>query len=417
MTRPETRIPIMKRSLLLVELLIGAATCGLAMVLLAAASPLPSAHDLVVPVGTAGCYRSTLLQQVLWTTSGLWTSGAEGDSGVDGDRLLLADVHSRSIVTFDAGGRFLGTLGGVNGNALSKLGPLLLRENASNHERMVEIEGDGNFDRMVSLDKSFAPRARYLVETTQSGAQGRVSAPFQWEPVGNDIVAFTDLEKSQKRNPWQSAIVRYPISDPEHFTVLQDIGLHDPERTFYRLGYQYITSLGNTAYLLTMGTEPGIVKDTDADGKKSSTLFSVRRSLSSTSRPELNPQLPEFWKLRDYGDVMAAAEHAAMPTGIYGWNGYLYVLSRIPDGGGTIWVLRKFSPQGELVGAVRIPAQANHLTPVPGPHFWAFVEKGPVKDYVVQDIKTILFVPSDLLQASPAAPVDGDLTVAPSVCK
>ncbi len=378
-------------------------------VLLAAASPSGKPSSIwVQPVGTAGCHRSKLSQRPIWTTSGVWTTSDAGD------RLLLADAYNKRLWDYDSDGRYLGPLASTNGMALTSLGPLVIKENASTHTFVAELDQDDN--RIVSLDRKLAPGPFYAVETDKANQDGsRISGLWEWEPVGTDLVAFTDLQGS--RNDWNSAIVRYPLGDPAKFTMLHFVGLHDPERTFYRLGYQYITSLGNTAYILTMGNTPGIYKDTDANGKKSSSLVTVRNSLSMTDKPELSPQVPEFLYRRDFVGVMAAVERTAMPTGIYGFQQSLYVLSRMPNGGETIWVLRRFDTEGRLIATFRIPAKANHLTAVPGPNYWAFVEKGPVLDYGHQDIKTILFVPSSLLSAKPSSSPSAALTKAPSVCQ
>jgi len=395
------------------KLLVGTTMSAFGVLLVAASPSGKPASRWVQPVGTAGCNRSTLSQRPGWTSSGIWTVSA------DGDRLLLADALQKTILTYDSSGRFLGPLAGTNGMALNSLRPLVLKENASTHTLVAELDGAGfqDYNRILTLDRKFAPGPLHAVETEKANAEGsRISGLWEWEPVGPDLVTFSDLQGA--RNDWHSAIVRYPAGEPDNFTMLHFVGLHDPERTFYRLGYQYITSLGNTAYVLTMGNTPGIYKDTDLNGKKAATLVAVRSSLSTTDKPELSPQVPEFLYQRDFEGVMAAVERVAMPTGIYGWEQNLYVLSRIPEGGETIWVLRKFDSEGRFLDAFRIPAKANHLTVVPGPKDWAFVEKGPVLGYrLVQDIKTILFVPSRLLRAKSPSPPGAALTAAPSICQ
>jgi hypothetical protein len=96
-----------------------------------------------------------------------------------------------------------------------------------------------------------------------------------------------------------------------------------------------------------------------------------------------------------------------MPTGLYGWEGFLYLLSRAPlqQGHGTRWTLTKIDPLSDrIIWSTGLPTQAHHLTVVPGTKRWAFIEKGPVVALGQQEIKRALFVPADRIRAqSPGA--------------
>jgi hypothetical protein len=371
----------------------------------AAASP----PDGITREGTAGCFHSTLLQRPGWTTSGVWQSTDEGE------RLLLADALNHVILAYTATGRSLGPVSGGPGTPYPNLAPAVLKSDSVTHELLTEIwSGPSDYNRILSLDRTLVPGPLHAVESAKfNPASNRISGLFDWEPVGGDVVAFTDVEGPPSH--WNSAIVRFPMGDPEHFTRLHFVGLHDQERTIFRLGYQYITSLGKTAYVLRLDP-PAIYKDAGPTRAAESPLVQVGDSLS-TREQEANLQLPEFLMRHDFVPVMAAVERAAMPAGIYGWEQHLYVLSRMPDGDGTIWVLRKYDTEGKLLGMARLPTRANHLTPVPGPTSWAFVEKGPVKDYGIQDIKTVLFVPSSLLRHMQLPPPHTRMADAPGLCR
>jgi hypothetical protein len=358
---------------------------------------------LIADVGPAGCFRSVLLQRPGWCTSGAWLQ--------DGNTLLLADSLNRSLLTYTWEGRPLGPLTGTIGTAVADLSPSVLKFNESTNQLLVEVD-DSDVARVLSLDMKLLPGTIHEAESSvYLPAQTRVAGLFQWQPVGNDLITFSDLQ-GPKETDWSSGIVRYPLGDPGHFTLLQHVPLSDSERVFFRLGFPYLTSVDNTAFVLTMGKTPTIYRDTNLDGTKVSDLGLklVPTSLSE----EDNPDLPPFVRPEDLVTVMAAVEHSSMPTGIFGWKHRLYVMSRFPEGASSGWALRSFDLAGNLLGTARIPSRASHLTAIPGSQFWAFVEKGPVKGYGVQDTKTILFVPSPLLEGM-QPPMK--LTQAASLCQ
>ena len=393
----------MKRALLPLFLVV--AVSLLALLLPGTPSP-GSTEALRTPVGTAGCIEATLLQRPGWTTSGAWTP--------DGNDLILADAQNHALLRYSSNGRPLGALTGTFGAALSNLSPSVLRSNDLTQERLVEVQ-DGGANRLLSMDRNLVPiRIREVESASFNSSKERISGLFQWQPVGQDLVTFSDIQ-GPRENDWSSGIVRFAPDDPVHFTLLRSIAnLDDPERTFYRLGFPYITSVGNTAYILTMGTTPGIFKDTAPDGSKAQSLWRVRDPLAAGLNAELNPDLPSLRTKQDFVAVMSVVEHSAMPTGIFGWEQQLYVLSRSPMDGATSWKLSRFDLSGEPVAEMRIPSSAANLTVVPGPKTWAFVEKGPVLDYGKQEVRSILFVPSSLIQEKlPSSSAAGT----PSVCR
>ena len=114
----------------------------------------------------------------------------------------------------------------------------------------------------------------------------------------------------------------------------------------------------------------------------------------------LSPLLPEFERRDDFATVMRTVERSAMPAGLYGWKGSLYVLRREPKGNSTRWLLSRVDPKADhqIVSTIEIPARASHLTVVPGPSNWAFIEKGPVRGHRDQSVLGILYVPSSRIE-------------------
>lgn len=94
-----------------------------------------------------------------------------------------------------------------------------------------------------------------------------------------------------------------------------------------------------------------------------------RRPLSANVIPRdcQSPQLPTY-ESKDIVQVMAGVEWSKIPVGLYEWQGYLYMLTREPQGQGTSWRIFKIDPRREeIIGSTLLQTQANHLTVIPGP--------------------------------------------------
>lgn len=338
--------------------------------------------------GEARCARVDFRQHPLWVSSGAWSA--------DGSVLFLADAKDRSITPYtpsghvpDAASIWLSSVAGSH--------PSMLKTNSVTHNLVVE----GEFGhRLTELDPEFAPLANHVaqVSTARAADKLHIWGVHQWEPVGPDIFAFTDVQGPTENN-WWSSWVRYPIGDPQSFVKLHPFVTPDDSlRTFNRLGFPYVAAIGDTAYILSMERTPSLYKATAND--------TWLTALATASLPgfESTPALPPLHTYSDLAKVMAAVEQSTMPVGIYGWEGSLYVLARYPvaDGKSSAWKLLILDPAtGALLAPPKsLPLTASHVTVVPGSKYWAFVEKGPVKGFGVQDIASVFYVPAAQLRSA-----------------
>jgi hypothetical protein len=161
---------------------------------------------------------------------------------------------------------------------------------------------------------------------------------------------------------------------------------------FYQLGLPYIATLGSDGYLISMENPVGIYRSRKG----------VRGLEPLAAFPrgfEESPELPTLTVKNEFVGLMAKVEQSKMPAGLYGWKDFLYVLTREPEGQSTRWMLFKVDPRrDEIVGSTLLPTRANHLTVIPGPKKWAFIEKGRVEGWVRQQINHLFFVPSSRLE-------------------
>ncbi len=165
---------------------------------------------------------------------------------------------------------------------------------------------------------------------------------------------------------------------------------------YYVLGYQYLASLGRTAFFLDM--DHGVAR-----------LFAVParglpRELKGAVPPEIREVPPIDSPMRGPADAPALFARLAqlrLATGIYGGrDGSIYLLGREPTPGGeSVWWLFRISAQtGALMGKALLPTRAQHLSIVTSPESFYLIERGPVNPSGRQEIDTMVAVPVTLLE-------------------
>jgi hypothetical protein len=97
-------------------------------------------------------------------------------------------------------------------------------------------------------------------------------------------------------------------------------------------------------------------------------------------------------------------EAASMAAGLFGQDNRLYLLTRRPAGGATVWSLHRIDPIRDTIEAtIPLPTTAPHLVVVPGSREWAFVEQEVnVVTNRGKRTRRILFIPSRELRRAPA---------------
>ncbi len=327
------------------------------------------------------CREVELTQKPGWTVSGAWL----------GKQLVLVDALDRTLLRYSARGDSLGPIQNPLEGTLKNMRPITGKLRGS--DLILEVS-----DGFLTLDNGRRPTLSKKV-VYADGIEGHqtIGGIWQWEPASNDIVAFADLQ-GPGREEWTGALVRFPLDNPSHLTVLKRVAVRDDERTFFRTAFPYIATLGDTAYVLSMENRMGLFKNPSGSDQ----LFPLR---SFAPGPTLSPFIPHLSTKDDFVTLMSIIEKSTLPVGLYAWDKYLYILSRSPSGEGTRWTLSKIDPQDDYLGSVELPTNAHHLTVVPG-HTWAFVEKGSVLGYGLQDIPTALLIPDQTLQAAFSSPQD-----------
>jgi hypothetical protein len=335
------------------------------------------------------CREVSPSQMPVWTISGMWAPR--------GGELLLVDSYRSTLLRYSESGEALGAVGEPLHSALRAFQPV-------SGQRLGDglVLEDGN--RFQPLDARLKPLETQDLRAKSAGTLGAIDGLWQSQIVGNDVVAFADINVAPSR--WNVAFIRFPVDNPGAFRILgKSLKTTDRERTiFFRTGYPGIAAIGDTAYILSL-TGGTILYKNEAG------------SVELKSLPDFpwkpSPDLTEFIAPADYPKLMHSMEEATMPVGLYAQDRSLYLLSRKPaekTGLPSSWSLTSIDTvTGRPTGTRELPFQANHVTVIPGPKTWAFVEKGPVEAYGVQGSSKIYLIPNDRL----AAPLRGRGPICP----
>ncbi len=314
----------------------------------------------------ASCYRLGLQDPPKWITS-----GAAWDE--ENQRLLVVDPVKDSVVSYDIlSYNILGQQQTIPNPLLGKretissLSPELrpVKIARSNDGFLLEL-ADGS---MLSLDRHLAVTGQSLATKLSS-----IKASFyQWAPAAlGKFTAFAAIPHEEG--------TQYGFFQAQGNSGLQLLlPADDHEKDFFLLGYPYIASTADDTFILSMAKYPAIYRVSNGKAEK-----------LPNALPSKYATRPDF-KTFMTGPRSAPAHYAeletfSIPAGLYIQDGYLYLLTREPGGGGkTTWWLYQIDPTGagSVLGRVRLPTSANahHLTIIPTPNRgWMIIERGKVE--------------------------------------
>jgi len=335
----------------------GNSVCSVLFIVLLTASLLASS----VMGQDAPGFRVDFEKNPLWVISGAW-SGA-------GDKLYLADTMRQEIIAINLEGEVLPPqsvpLDGTGHSSFS-----LLRSGRSGF--LLELS-DGAILRLdEDLNKGAGPVTN-LVGTVSSQSTGQtrtVASLFAWAAVGDHVFAFGDIK--QDSPPWVSGFLEIPLANPADFDFFLDLrlSLGDPIVSFYQLGLNLIEAQGSTAYVLVMDDPPYLTITEPGEEPEIVAVESVCGQ---------RPSVPKVSGFESLPPAYRALERSEGPLGVYSQGDHVFLLCRKQIDGSLGFALAEVDlSSGEAISLVPIETDAAHLTIIPGPRYWAFVEKGPV---------------------------------------
>jgi len=338
------------------------------------------------------CIRASLDPAPVWTFHGIWLDA-------DSPELVLADVAAGLLRIYDASGDEKRTLarpgtGPLDYEHPTKIWPL-------EHGALMS---DGS--RLLWLDDALEPVRSRDLDAAPMAPGGTVRMFFDWAATETRIFGIADARLPD--GSWRSGFVSMSPEDPTEYTVLRQIPVAD-RREFdaYLMGYRHVSVLDGRGYFLAMREPPRILE--------AGTTGVVRWLTAFPPGFDKIPALPPHGGAASGEVRFRAYESARLPVGLYGWNGRLYVLTREPldsrPDAGTRWSLTRIDPgKDRIEGSVVLPTHTEHVSLIPGPRYWAILEKGRVKHSGDQPIRSMLWIATSWIEGSDSRLADTGLT-------
>lgn len=103
------------------------------------------------------------------------------------------------------------------------------------------------------------------------------------------------------------------------------------------------------------------------------------------------PELPRGLIPAEAAAYYGVLEAASYPAGLFGDEDSLYVLVRDATGEETVWDLHRIDPErDEVVGVLRLPTTATHVSLLPGSKYWLLEESSSFQDSLPAPTRLLL---------------------------
>jgi len=352
------------------------------------------ARALSAPSATppSACYRVNLRERPAWISSAVYL-----DSN---SKLLVVDPFQNKLFAY----------GPEDGEA-RRLEDVELKHSSPFYPTSIAKLPKGDFllelsdGELVRLDSEFHAREDQAPTREKATTGLRLGSLYQWKVLGDSIIAYGSLIRgSGDSMTVEFAFFRVPVNGAESATP--EILKVSKDSSFFLVGNSYIATTDEAAYFVSMDEDrPAIYRVGAARGQGIEKL--------SAFPPEFRSR-PSF-QTKMTGPNSAANHFAELATfsvasGLFEQDGMLYLLARRPGSKGqTAWYLYKIDPagRGELLGSMKLPTTAEHLTVVPSKDHWFLLERGPVQALQHQVIARM-----DVINS----PAIATLTPLPSTC-
>ncbi len=292
---------------------------------------------------------------------------------MDDERFVLADLHQSRLLVYSTSEGLVRIVNGWESEDL-ELNFVSPADIQPWEDGYLLADGSTDRDRLLGLDVDLRP-VRVLWESDIEKGTGK------WR--GEEVFAISRMAALRDRLYVQAS----RLSDGEHSEreyaefgaarqpnrpggALRELAAwpgFEGERYWYGSLHDLATTRGRGAAVFALRFSPAgpFVQELVADG---------RRLEAFPDLPAPMPPLPRDGpEGRDA--FYAALETSSYPAGLFADEDSLYVLMRDATGGEPVWDLHRINPQrDEMVGKVRLPTNAAHVSLLPGRKYWVLEE-------------------------------------------
>lgn len=332
----------------------------------------------VAEASAQSCRSLSLTPEPYWVFSGAWSA--------DGSSILLLDVARKSLLSYPVDG---GPAAVVMGTGEADDSP---------ENQLSLIQGDaGGF--VLEGPNGYLQRLGPGLETVEelgwtldeASREPGLKSLDSWAVSGDDILLYGDYRHFS--GTWLSVFAKASLDDPDDLEILEWLPARHPARRFYLNAQQYLTTLNGKGYFL-LQDDPVSVWEVDLLQEGTDSLRRLEGILPSQLSHRVD--LPAPQGVDSVPKLYAAQKQVRSITALFGQGDHLYLLGREPDGSETRWSLTVVDPTSDrVVRTLYLPSRAPHLIVLPGPRYWAVVEKGDVEAFGTQQVMGARLLPSE----------------------
>ncbi|MCP4546103.1 MAG: hypothetical protein GY835_06530 [bacterium] len=270
-------------------------------------------------------------------------------------------------------------------------------------------------NQLIAMSNEIGPSVARVVAALPAGSRWDGDPPlYDWAIAGERIFGYGPVSTAPDGTQHLATLGEayqlgfFEARKEKDSPSLQDVKLMLPFENYipYILGYNYVATNELGTFFVAMESAPAIYARFPLKPESFVKLTSMAGGYD-----EIQIFTTHASEQRDTFELFAELERLRIPVGLYGYGRLLYVLTRRPstDGMKTEWWMHQIDPEtDEILGRVRLPTSANHLSVVVARDNWFFFEKGPVEGGGIQNIDSLLTIPAKWITAPETSPLNSD---------
>jgi hypothetical protein len=340
----------------------------------------------------SGCERFYLARKPVWLASFAYVSAL--------DQLIFVDPLRNELLRYSPQGSFIDALPDTRFDQTGRFLPVSLEGSSQSGFVLQLVDG-----RAIYFDSQLAPRTEIDLRAPTQGEHFRLSSLYSnFAVFRNSIVGYGAVRPPSDQRPLGGTPgVDFTLGflQADFGTVanaLSNVHLLKKfaDNRYYLLGQRYITTTNSAVYFLALsgGVKASLYEVLRDNDPKPHEISAFPPSFRDVPTIQTEMRGPSAIK-----PLFAEIESLKMPAGIFGQGELLFILTRTPQPSGmSQWQITRVDPVRLTVSRpYTLPTTADFLLVQPTDKKWIFVEKGRVEGFGLQDIQSILTIPTEWL--------------------
>lgn len=318
---------------------------------------------------------------------------------LDDTRFVLADFKRSRLLVYSTEGGFDRTVLGLGTSTTSSFSEPI------DVERWGEgvLVADSTFDRqsLVALDRDLktstvltSSDSSEHSETARHETHWRAGTLQELSVLGDSVYLRGSF--GPEGVVVEMAKDRTTGSSPPHVVLREEWPLSLEEAVLHQVPIRKLAVTGGptaAAFMLRYGDDGGFIQRLGPGP--------TTRRLSAFAGTKTLPALPANHGRGSHEAYYALVEASSYFAGLYAEADSLYILAKTVTDDGLLWNLHQIDPDRDsVVGSVRLPTTAVHVSLLPGPVHWVLEESSSISVDSLRKPTRLLLLDSEAIRSS-----------------